>query len=385
MNLKNVSLCMIVKNESTNLARALSNIHYLVGEIVIVDTGSNDCTVEIAKAFNANVLHTNMVNSGFAEARNIYLKHCTKDWILVLDADEYIPNNQLDLIAHLPEDRDKAYKFWRTSFISNQHWDLDWVTRLFPNIPELEYIGAIHEQIYPSLMKSGISFQQVDISIMHFGYLIAGNQFLAKQSKYYDLQKQLIYSDSKNVDNYPELILHSLMLNDFSTCFFTFEKIKKFKDVPIRTYLYMGQVYKNLGMHHKEKDMYLQGLLIDNSWSPLLNLMGITEYRFGNYKVAEMYFNQTLKQCTLPHVFINKALSLEKQRKYENAYKILCNVANEYKEYFVSYPYYISDVTTLKKSNSLNVLVDDFISLDKLMEDLEFILKGGDKYGKISN
>ena len=82
-----ISLCMIVKNEEEYLPRCLENIKDIVDEIIIVDTGSTDKTVEIAKSYGAKVYYFKW-NNNFSEARNVSLKYATKDWILILNVDD---------------------------------------------------------------------------------------------------------------------------------------------------------------------------------------------------------------------------------------------------------------------------------------------------------
>ncbi|MBK7632424.1 MAG: glycosyltransferase family 2 protein [Ignavibacteriales bacterium] len=82
-----LSLSMIVKNEERHLARCLSSVKDVVDEIVIVDTGSTDNTIEIAESFNAKIFHFDWVND-FSAARNFALTKCIGNWILYLDADE---------------------------------------------------------------------------------------------------------------------------------------------------------------------------------------------------------------------------------------------------------------------------------------------------------
>lgn len=72
-----ISLCMIVKDEEEYLPRCLKSIKDIVDEIIIVDTGSKDKTVEIAKSFGANVYYFKWTNN-FSEARNESLKYATK-------------------------------------------------------------------------------------------------------------------------------------------------------------------------------------------------------------------------------------------------------------------------------------------------------------------
>ncbi|MEW6003159.1 MAG: glycosyltransferase, partial [Nitrospirota bacterium] len=84
-----ISLCMIVKNEEQNIARALSSVKPVVDEMIVVDTGSTDRTKDIAKAFGAKVYDFAWTDS-FSDARNFSLSKASGKWILVLDADEVI-------------------------------------------------------------------------------------------------------------------------------------------------------------------------------------------------------------------------------------------------------------------------------------------------------
>src|ERR1700761_7887631 len=82
-----ISLCMIVKNEERFLAECLASVKDVVDEINIVDTGSTDRTVEIAREFGANVIFREW-RGDFGWARNEALAMATRRWTLVLDADE---------------------------------------------------------------------------------------------------------------------------------------------------------------------------------------------------------------------------------------------------------------------------------------------------------
>ena len=79
-----ISLAMIVKDEQATLAHSLESVSRLVDEMIIVDTGSSDGTIDIAKNFGAQVHHFKW-RDDFAAARNESLKHCTGDWALILD------------------------------------------------------------------------------------------------------------------------------------------------------------------------------------------------------------------------------------------------------------------------------------------------------------
>ena len=84
-----ISLAMIVKNEEAMMAHCLESVKALVDEIIVVDTGSTDKTIDIAKEFGARVYPFKW-RDDFSAARNESLKYCKADWVLILDADEAI-------------------------------------------------------------------------------------------------------------------------------------------------------------------------------------------------------------------------------------------------------------------------------------------------------
>src|ERR1039458_754836 len=91
-----LSVCLITKDEETNIARALRSVKKVADEIVVADTGSTDNTLRIAGDFGAKIFNFVWIDD-FSAARNFSISHATKDWILWLDADEEL----------LPESRDE--------------------------------------------------------------------------------------------------------------------------------------------------------------------------------------------------------------------------------------------------------------------------------------
>ncbi len=102
-----ISLCMIVKNEERFLAECLESVKGVVDEINIIDTGSTDRTVEIARSYGANVDFREWRND-FAWARNEAIQMATRRWTLILDADEELERESRNLVNSLrttPGDR----------------------------------------------------------------------------------------------------------------------------------------------------------------------------------------------------------------------------------------------------------------------------------------
>ena len=82
-----LTLAVITRNEAANIARCLDSVPF-AAEKLVVDSGSDDDTVAIAQAHDARVIHQDWL--GFGPQRNFASSRCTHDWILVLDADEYL-------------------------------------------------------------------------------------------------------------------------------------------------------------------------------------------------------------------------------------------------------------------------------------------------------
>jgi tetratricopeptide (TPR) repeat protein len=170
-----LSLCMIVRDEESMLPRCLESVKDAVDEIVIVDTGSTDKTVEIAESFGAKVLHHEWTGD-FGAARNVSFDAATSDWIVYLDADEVLYDGEAPRLRALTQ------RTWREAFFlveDNHTGDLEDGTsvhhnalRVFRNRPEYRFTGRIHEQIAHSLPGFLVErIESTDVRMEHFGYL----------------------------------------------------------------------------------------------------------------------------------------------------------------------------------------------------------------------
>ena len=158
-----ISACMIVKNEEALILTCLNSIKNAVDEIVIVDTGSTDNTVALAKNFGARV-YSHAWNDSFSEARNHSLRYASGDWILQIDADEEL--EQAD-IPTLRQAIDNAhYNGVVVSIIStiNNSRHTFYNTRVFRR-GKAFYQDIIHEQII-------VEGEQMptEIRLYHHGY-----------------------------------------------------------------------------------------------------------------------------------------------------------------------------------------------------------------------
>lgn len=166
-----LSICMIVKNEAENLPPLLASVAPLGAELVVVDTGSTDETVEIARKAGARVFHSEWTGD-FASARNVSLGHARRPWILWLDADDRLPAESVEPLRKLALQRPvKAWSFVVKNTVDGGLTGSEFSQlRMFPNHPRLRFTGAVHEQVYPALVALGIPFEYLSVLIHHTGY-----------------------------------------------------------------------------------------------------------------------------------------------------------------------------------------------------------------------
>lgn len=100
-----ISLCMIVRNEEAVLARCLKSVSDIVDEIIVLDTGSTDNTMEIAKSFGAKIYQKPWTDN-FGEARNASFDKATMEYVLWLDADDVIDEENRAAFSALKETLD---------------------------------------------------------------------------------------------------------------------------------------------------------------------------------------------------------------------------------------------------------------------------------------
>lgn len=225
-----LSVCMIVKNEEKVLRRCLESIVGIADEIIIADTGSNDKTKNIALEFTDQVFDY-IWEDDFSKARNFVGSKASGDWILVIDADEYVDRESFtvfkqDLFNKPPSDNILAVKIVNFVGINGKDTTLNYHERLYKNNGLINYYRSIHELLVhkDSMEKRGFS----DLIIYHSGYM-----------------KDVVKEKEKSKRNL------SLLLN------------KKVKE-PI-DYYFIGNEYDQLGILDKAINNYQKGFKLSDN------------------------------------------------------------------------------------------------------------------------
>ncbi|MBM3233474.1 glycosyltransferase [Candidatus Pacearchaeota archaeon] len=206
-----ISLCIITKNNQETIEKCINSVKSIIGEIILADTGSTDNTIKIAENFGAKIFHFKW-NNNFSDAKNFAKSQATGNWILNLDADETIAEQDLEKIKNLAE----ITEFIGFSFIQRNYrngiglfssisctgdkYEESKVSscfiprrmiRFFRNLPEIGFEGAVHDSVEFSILKCG-KIMETEIPIHHFGMLSRSNE---RTRMYIDIEKKNIKDD----------------------------------------------------------------------------------------------------------------------------------------------------------------------------------------------
>lgn len=266
-----ISVCMIVRDEERYISQSIGSVRRYVDEIIVLDTGSKDRTPEIAKLLGAKVFHANW-EENFAAARNESIRHATGEWILVIDADEEIDPESGEQLKELVRNTSvDAFEVTVRSELPEgdpSKYDEIVLTRLFRNKSNYRYELPIHEQIRPSIERSGGVISKSPIIITHHGY-----------------NKENVQRDGSRIERNVSLLKKVLV---------------KEPDNPYVLYQ-LGATYKSAGENEKAMEMLLRAQAEDKDrLSSLIReklylKLGQLNLDKGNYTDAVRYADMALE------------------------------------------------------------------------------------------
>lgn len=225
MKRSSISAVVITFNEEENIRRCLESIKW-ADEIVVVDGGSQDRTVEIAKEFGAKIV-THKFEGDFGLERNIGNQNATGDWILALDADEEIPQEGRRAIEEILENgsRYSAYNVLRNQYFlghfmrhgGRQHRIIN-----FYKNGKAHFEGRVHH-----LVKVAGEIKDADFAINHYPFSSI-SQFIQKHNRYTSYEAEEMF-DTHGRGILPE-VRYNLTWKPLKIFFKTYIKKKGYKD-----------------------------------------------------------------------------------------------------------------------------------------------------------
>jgi tetratricopeptide (TPR) repeat protein len=194
-----LSVCLIVRDEERFLGNCLDSVAPVADEIVVVDTGSTDRTVEIARRYTDTVFF-HPWNDDFSEARNVSLGHATGDWILQVDADEVLEQRDIPLLQRAMAGDDYVAVYVILCNRLPDGLSRHYFPRLFRR-GKAHYEGIVHNQ----LVYDGQAIIS-EVRIYHDGYNLDPKAMACKYRRTETLLKRRLQSSPDDLTALAQLV-----------------------------------------------------------------------------------------------------------------------------------------------------------------------------------
>lgn len=367
-----ISLCMIVKNEEAFLPECLRKMKPFIDQIIVIDTGSSDKTIEIAKQYGATV-YNHKWSDDFSEARNVSLKHATCDWILALDADEVVADRDMKRIRELISNtRCSVFNLIQRTYENYSGFN-DWVenktdycegksypgyidsplVRLFRNKKGIRFSGRVHELADLSRFRGNNHIENTDIVIHHYGkvgnkqqpdkkgdlYLSIGIKKI-KENPYdvrahFDLgiqysEKGLFKDAVKNlkraielspgyIDAYVNLGYAYISLEDYDQAEFYLKKACRLCPESRPAHYNLGRLYHLKNDFKTAEALYKKTLEIDSNYINALKGMGTLYLDMKRFEEARIFLYKVFQKVKDVEIYNNLGCLEDKEGLYERA------------------------------------------------------------------
>jgi Glycosyltransferases involved in cell wall biogenesis len=368
---------MIVKNEEKNLERCLKSIYELVkigiAEIIIVDTGSTDNTVEMAKKYTDKV-YLHKWKNDFSEARNYSISKANGEYIFILDADEELESEGLNKIINFYNRED--YKKYGVLYFKEKNF-MDYTLKsygvftrafIFKNVNDFCYLGAIHEQ--PNIKGLRIN---LEIDILHYGYIkdkeiqeqkYIRNITLLKEEirknpnnlyiRYQSAISYLAHEEIKEAKREIDVVLNSI-------------KDVKFDKLYLLYYDTAVRVYKENGLYEEALSLCNIGLSYQSDFIDILFYKVVLLFTMGKdnevIKAIDEYIHiaNEFKEHDIYHDSRFLFYHLDSKDEAINMGLVSCYITKNYNK-FIEYVNQIDDENILK--NKLYIIIEMYLDSD---------------------
>jgi len=209
-----ISVCVIARNEDNHIEECLKRLRPCKFEVIVVDTGSVDRTMELAAKYTENIFQFEWC-SDFSAARNFSIEKASNDWILIIDCDEYLENvNLLNVAKMCEENPEKVGMITRNNpyIIQGVRSVMTEKIGRFFNKNYCHYEGSIHERV--KLMDGSLPETfELPLTIYHEGYVTESDK-RTKATRNLEMLLKELHDKGDNPYTYYQLGRNYVSLND---------------------------------------------------------------------------------------------------------------------------------------------------------------------------
>lgn len=326
-----ISLCMIVRDEEGNLAGCLLPVKDVFDEIVVVDTGSQDKTTEIARRLGAKV-HQFPWEDDFAEARNVSLQYATGDWIFWMDADDRLARGEAIKLKRLAKSSPPdSYFLCRVVSTENGMKTEFFQLRLFPKLPGVRFENPVHEQVCYSLDRLGLKPKVTSIRINHLGYSNP-EEYTRKVERNLKILQMQVEKSPQDISiryqlatNYNAKGMIKEAMRELETLLEIAQTNSDFPQITKMAHIILGNDYRKLGKFNLALQQYQKAEDIDPKDGLPNYCLGELFYKLGKTTKAQKNFEQVKKKGIKLGL---ASIPLEELRYFTSFYLAKCYEGN---------------------------------------------------------
>lgn len=299
-----VSLCLIVRNGGAALETALTSAKALADELIVVDTGSEDDSRQIATRLGARVIEFPWCDS-FSAARNCSLDHASGDWIFWMDADDELPADSADELRRRIAAHPKCdAAFWVTVEETARGQNRPRVmghaqVKLFPRRPEIRFTYRVHEQAAPAIRKLRLPIRPTTAVVRH----AHANRTPERERQRLERNLRLGLMDLEEHPDDPFVCMHlgaaylfqpsaAETAIDFLTR--AAALLKPQSPTRLNTWLYLGQAFAAAGKADREQATYEAALKEFPDDAVLLLRLGASHENAARFEDAARCYHAAL-------------------------------------------------------------------------------------------
>lgn len=235
-----ISVCIITKNEASNLEKCLQALQPYPFEIVVVDTGSTDNSKEIAAKYTDKLYDFEWIDD-FSAARNFAADHASHNIIFPVDTDEFLVRLDLEELQTLIEENPKAVgtvkrlDYFETD--GEKHCQICMIDRIYHR-RYYHYDKPIHEVLTPMIRIPYASYT-APIEIDHVGYLGSGKLLQEKAMRDMELLLKEVAQNPQEPYNYFQIAQSYMLMRDEENAFLYFQKAMEHRPEPQADYTHI--------------------------------------------------------------------------------------------------------------------------------------------------
>ena len=322
-----ITLGAIIKNEEDQLNQFISNIKNNVSEIIIVDTGSTDNSIQILKKHDINVFEYPITREefDFSVARNYMMKKCSGDWVLTLDADERIYTVNFDkLKLDIANDKEiNAVSASRYTYVANSLIaEILSYPKLFKKSAGFTFTNPVFERA--TIDENIIKYNASPLVIEHFCYDKPMNQIIQKKEFYRDIIFRMSEEDQAKFSNMRQLAQLYCDLNDYYQSTYYTNKllgIAKNHEQEASGLILLGSIYYKYSKYKEALAAYKKAASILPLKRFIHNKIGLVFERMKEYQEALSSFTTSIQDSgdDMPHLHYNLGITYLKLKEYNKA------------------------------------------------------------------